>query len=57
MTVDRRQKTTKAARIRELYRSAFGQPALSDQELVAMREHVIRLAQTICEHVWGKRFY
>jgi hypothetical protein len=57
MTVERQQKATKAARIQEQYRSVVGRLALIDQQVDEMRKHMIRLAQTICEHVWGKRFY
>ena len=48
---------TKSARMREVYRKILQPPDLSDQEIDEMRKHVIQLAQTLCEHVWGKRFY
>jgi hypothetical protein len=32
-------------------------PGLTDQEIEAMRKHLILLAQTVCEHVWGKKFH
>jgi hypothetical protein len=54
------EKTTKSAKstkMRDLYRKVLGRPELTDREIDEMRKHVIRLAQTICEHVWGKRFY
>jgi hypothetical protein len=41
----------------EQYRQLLNRPRLSDQEIEAMRKHIILLAQTICEHVWGKKFY
>ena len=48
---------TKSARMREGYRRLLQRPDLTDQEIDAMRQHVIRLAQALCEHVWGMRFY
>ena len=47
----------KSARIGDIYRKMLQTPDLSDQEIDDMRKHVIQLAQTLCEHVWGKRFY
>jgi hypothetical protein len=43
--------------MRDAYRRALQRPDLSDREIDEMRLHVIRLAQALCEHVWGKRFY
>jgi hypothetical protein len=43
--------------MRELYRKVLRTPGLNDKEVDEMRQHVIRLARTLCEHVWGKRFY
>jgi hypothetical protein len=57
MTTDRQQKPRKTEWPREQYLRILGRPTLSDQVVDEMRRHVIRLAQTICEHVWGKRFY
>jgi hypothetical protein len=44
-------------KIHELYRRVLGRPALTDREIEEMRKHLIRLAETLCEHVWGKNFY
>jgi hypothetical protein len=48
---------TKLARMRDAYRQALQRPDLTDREIDDMRPYVIRLAQALCEHVWGKRFY
>jgi hypothetical protein len=47
----------KSARMRDVYRKILQTRDLSDQEIDDVREHMIQLAQTLCEHVWGKRFY
>ncbi len=47
----------KPAGIHRLYRRLLRRPSLTAAEIEAMRKHVILLARTICEHVWGKRFY
>lgn len=47
----------KSARMRDSYRALLGRPDLGDREIDEMRQHVIRLARAVCEHVWGKRFY
>lgn len=41
----------------DLYREILAMPELAEREIDEMRTHVIRLAQTICEHVWGKKLY
>ena len=41
----------------ERYRRILKMPGLSNQQIDEMRKHLSLLAQTICEHVWGKRFY
>jgi hypothetical protein len=46
-----------AHKSREQYRRLLKRPRLPDKKIEAMRKYVILLAQTICEHVWGKRFY
>ena len=43
--------------IHERYRRLLRRPALRAEHIESMRKHLIRLAQTICEHVWGKKFY
>jgi hypothetical protein len=48
---------TKSAWLRDEYRRLLQAPRLTDQEIDKMREHVIRLARTVCEHVWGKQFW
>lgn len=41
----------------ELYRRVLKMPHLTHKEIDEMRRPIILLAQTICEHVWGKKFY
>jgi hypothetical protein len=57
MKANGRQQPKTSERLRERYRRMLRRPASSDEVVDEMREHVIRLAQTICEHVWGRRFY
>ncbi len=39
------------------YRRILKMPGLTNREIDEMREHLRLLARTICEHVWGKKFY
>ena len=39
------------------YRWILEMPKLSTKEIDEMRKHLGLLAQTVCEHVWGKKFY
>ena len=43
--------------IYEKYRRILMMPDLTNKEIDEMRKHLGLLAQTICEHVWGKKFY
>ncbi len=43
--------------IYEKYRRILKMPDLTNKEIDEMRKHLGILAQTICEHVWGKKFY
>ena len=43
--------------IYEKYRRILKTPGLTNKEIDEMRKHLGLLAQTICEHVWGKKFY
>jgi len=52
-----RRLDTKLARMRDAYRKMLRRPNLTDQEIDEIRQCVIRIAQALCEHVWGKRFY
>ena len=52
---EHRRLRTKSAR--DVYRRMLQTPKLTDQEIDDMRQHVFRLVQAVCEHVWGKRFY
>lgn len=39
------------------YRAILTMPNLTQDEIDEMRKHLRLLAQTICEHVWGKKVY
>lgn len=39
------------------YREVFEMPELTDRQIDEFRKPMILLAQTICEHVWGQKFY
>ena len=54
MTKRRRKKNVD---MYEKYRRILKMPRLTDGQIDEMRNHVGLLAQTICEHVWGKKFY
>ena len=43
--------------IYEKYRRILKMPKLEDKEIDEMRKNLSLLAQTICEHIWGKKFY
>ena len=43
--------------IYDRYRRILAMANLSAKEIDLMRKHLGLLAQTICEHVWGKKFY
>ena len=43
--------------IHDAYRRILERPQLTNEQIDEMREYVVLLAQTICEHVWGKKFY
>jgi len=53
----KRASKRKRRRVYEVYRKILKMPRLSDKEIEEMRKGLILLAQTICEHVWGKKFY
>ena len=44
-------------KLHDKYRELLKQPGLTAEQIEEMRKHVILLAQTICEHVWGKKVY
>jgi hypothetical protein len=43
--------------IHDQYRQILEMPHLTNEEIDQMRPHILLLARTICEHVWGKEFY
>jgi len=50
-------KIKKRPDIYDKYRRILKMPDLSNKEIDGMRKYLNLLAQTICEHVWGKKFY
>jgi len=53
----RRCKNKRGTDAYELYRRVLRMPDLTEREIREMRKHLTELARTICEHVWGERFY
>ncbi len=47
----------KTNNIYDQYRQILEMPHLTNEEIDQMRRHILLLARTICEHVWGKDFY
>ena len=45
------------ADIYDKYRRILNRPELTKKEIDEMRKNLGLLARTICEHVWGKKFY
>jgi len=43
--------------IRERDRAVLPCPTLTDRQIDDLRTPVILLAQPLCEHLWGKKFY
>jgi len=39
------------------YRHILRMPGLSNKKINEMRKNLGLIAQTICEHIWGKKFY
>jgi hypothetical protein len=57
MSADQISKRTRSGtkiRMSDVYRRVLRKPHLTEKEVDDMRRHVIRLAQALCEHVWGK---
>jgi len=54
---ERKNKKSNRTDIYDKYRCVLKMPDLSKKEINEMRKNLIFLAQTICEHVWGKKFY
>jgi len=50
-------KRKKRPDIYDKYRRILKMPNLSIKEIDEMQNYLNLLAQTICEHVWGKKFY
>jgi len=59
MRIDRpRTKNSRGkAGIYDKYRRILNRPELTNKEIDEMRNNLSLLARTICEHVWGKKFY
>lgn len=43
--------------VADKYRRILDMPSLEDREVEKIRQNVQVLARTICEHIWGKKFY
>lgn len=54
---EERKKPKKGGNIYSKYRQILRRPDLTSKEIDEMRKHLGLLARTICEHVWGKKFY
>jgi tRNA C32,U32 (ribose-2'-O)-methylase TrmJ len=50
-------KRTKRKAISDKYRDILEKPNLTFNEIKEMRYFMKMIAQTICEHVWKKKFY
>ena len=57
MNPQHRHSKTRHDKLHDKYRELLKQPGLTAEQIDAMRKHMILLAQTICEHVWGKKVY
>jgi hypothetical protein len=53
----RAKEKKKETDIYQKYRYILNMPDLKHSEIDIMRKHLGLLAQTICEHVWAKKFY
>lgn len=51
------RKKKRKSDIYEKYRQILERPDLTKREIDKMRKHLGLFAQTICEYVWGKKFY
>jgi len=54
---ERKSKKSSRNDIYNKYRCILKMPDLSKKEIDEMRKNLVFLAQIICEHVWGKKFY
>jgi len=54
---NRAKNKKKKSDIYEEYRHILWRPDLTNEEIDEMRKNLSLLAQTICEHAWGKEFY
>jgi hypothetical protein len=53
----KRRKNKLRRDIDQEYRAILAMPNLTQKEIDEMRKHLHLLAQSICEHVWGKKVY
>ena len=51
------RRKTRHSKLHDKYRELLKQPGLTAEQIEDMRKHMILLAQTICERVWGKKIY
>ncbi len=52
-----KRKRRKKEDIYKKYRQILRRPDLTDVQIDEMRKHLGLLARTICEYIWGKKFY
>lgn len=57
MTAEQPRQTPRSCDVHDQYRRWLKRPTLADRDIEEMRKYLVRLVQTICEHVWGKRFH
>lgn len=51
------RKKKKGGKTYDAYSRILKLPDLTDREIEEMRRNLRLMARTICEHVWGKKFY
>ena len=57
MSIMSKRANKRTLSIYDEYREAFEKSEFTDSEIEELRKPIILLAQTICEHVWGEKFY
>jgi len=57
MAAERVRKGASRLTTRERDRADLPCPTLTDRQIDDLRTPVILLAQPLCEHLWGKKFY
>jgi hypothetical protein len=56
--MNKRHKTKRRKRdIYDKYRGILEISDLTEKQIDEVRKHLALLARTVCEHVWGRKFY